>query len=59
MSVVEAASVDVCPRKKIPNDSEYIPGAAGKIMLRNASATLLISSNKIQFRNCSPSKIKV
>lgn len=29
MSVVEAASVDVCPRKKIPIDTEYISGAAG------------------------------
>lgn len=29
VSVVEAASVDVSPRKKIPIDIEYIPGAAG------------------------------
>lgn len=28
MSVVEAASVDVCPRKKIPIDIEFVSGAA-------------------------------
>lgn len=29
MSMLEAAGVDVCPREKIPIDSEYIPGTAG------------------------------
>lgn len=29
VSVVEAANVDVCPRKKIPIDMEYIPEATG------------------------------
>lgn len=29
MSVLEAASVEVCPREKIPIDIEYIPGTPG------------------------------
>lgn len=29
VSVLEAASVDVCPREKIPIDIQYIPGTAG------------------------------
>lgn len=33
MSVLEAASVDVCPKEKVPTDTESIQGLLDKMIL--------------------------